>query len=47
MKRYLTATFVRFLFGFLFVIGIAFCVVIIASSKVPPAAPVDNVALPQ
>ena len=47
MKRYFTATFVRFVLGFLVIIGVAFGVIIVVSSQTPHVAPVDNVALPQ
>ncbi len=48
MDRYFTKTFVRFFVAFLVILGMAFGVIILASSEVPaPTEPVDNVALPQ
>lgn len=44
MKRYFTSTFVKFVFGFLAIIAVAFAVVIVFA---PTAAPIDNVALPR
>ena len=45
MKRYVTGTFFKFLFGFLVIIALAFIGVIIISANTQK--PVDNVALPQ
>lgn len=45
MKRYVTGTFFKFLFGFLVIIGLAFVGIFFISAAAPK--PVDNVALPQ
>lgn len=48
MNRYFTKTFVRFFVVFLLILGVAFGVIVWASSEVPTQpSPVDNVALPQ
>jgi len=45
MKRYVTGTFFKFLFGFLIIIGLAFVGIFLISANMPK--PVDNVAVPQ
>lgn len=46
-SRFFTPTFTKFFFGFLFIIGIAFAVMLVATNLSAPAAPVDNIATPQ
>lgn len=45
MDQYFTKTFFKFFFGFLVIIGVAFGILIGASTLAPE--PVDNVASPQ
>lgn len=45
MKRYLTPTFFKFLFGFLIIVALAFAALAFVGSE--NAQPVDNIAVPQ
>ncbi len=45
MDKYVTKTFIKFFFGFVTIIGIAFAVIIVTASN--EYQPVDNVAIPR